>query len=73
MILIHYSELTMTTYAIYRHFMNHPKQFIKGGLTLEEVKEHCSDPETSSKTCTNAEGIRLAEEKGPWFDGFDEE
>lgn len=63
----------MITYAIYRHFMNHPKQFIKGGLTREEAKEHCSDPETSWRSCTEDDKKAITAEMGPWFDGFDEE
>lgn len=57
-----------TTYAIYRHYLKDGKVFIKGGLTLEEARAHCSDPETSSKTATKPDLSR-----GPWFDGFDEE
>lgn len=63
----------MTTYMIRRLFMNGEKVFIKGGLTLEEAQEHCSDPETSSRSCTDPELIALTEERGPWFDGYDEE
>lgn len=61
------------TYFVTRMFYDGDKQVIKRGLTLEEAQEHCSDPDTSSKTCTTEEGIRLAAEKGPWFDGYDEE
>jgi hypothetical protein len=53
--------------------MNHPKEFVKGGLTLEEAKEHCSDPETSYNTCTEDDKKAITEKMGPWFDGFDEE
>lgn len=58
-----------TTYAIWRHYMNSGKEFVKGGLTLEEAKEHCSDPETSSSTASNV----VLDARGPWFDGYDEE
>ena len=53
--------------------MNHPKEFVKGGLTLDEAKEHCRNPETSSKSCTSQEGLQRTQNKGPWFDGYDEE
>ena len=62
-----------TTYKIVRMFMNHPSVVVERGVTLEEAKEHCSDPQSSSKTCTTEEGMALTAEKGPWFDGFDEE
>ena len=45
---------------------------IKSGLTLEEAKAHCQDPETSSSTCTKAAGKRRTERFGSWFDGYEE-
>lgn len=51
------------TYEIVRFYAEdgHPDhgKIIKSGLTIEEAKEHCQDPDT--------------EEKGVWFDGFREE
>lgn len=65
----------MTTYKIIRVYQrdDQPKRVIKRGLTLEEAQAHCRDPETSSSTCTSSEGRRRTEERGPWFDGYDEE
>lgn len=65
----------MTTYKIIRFYQrdDQPKRVIKRGLTLEEAQAHCRDPETSSSTCTSSEGRRRTEERGPWFDGYDEE
>jgi len=57
------------TYKIVRHYADHrARRTIETGLTLEDAQEHCNDPETSSRTCTdeNAEG-------GDWFDGYTEE
>jgi len=48
----------MTTYKIIRFRFEGSNTTIKTGLTLEEAKEHCNDPETSG------EG---------WFDGFNKE
>ena len=45
-------------------------RIIKRGLTLEEARKHCSDPETSSMTCTNRTGINRTKNFGPWFDGY---
>ena len=42
-------------------------------LTLEEAKEHCRHPETSSATCTSWEGLRETQKMGAWFDGYEEE
>lgn len=43
------------------------------GLTLEEAKAHCNDPETSSSTATSAEAREHTERYGEWFDGWDAE
>ena len=41
------------------------------GLTLEQAQAHCKNPETSSHTCTSAEGRAHTEAHGPWFDGYE--
>jgi hypothetical protein len=62
------------TYCIVRFYQQgHPRQIIAEGLTLEEAQEHCNDPETSSRTCTSAEGLAHTAEYGAWFDGYTEE
>tara|TARA_R100000152_G_C6781189_1_gene215182 strand:- start:5531 stop:5677 length:147 start_codon:yes stop_codon:yes gene_type:complete len=48
----------MTTYKIVRFRFDGDHKTIKTGLSLEEAKEHCNDPDTEG------EG---------WFDGFVEE
>lgn len=48
-------------------------RLIMTGLTLEEAQAHCSDPETSSATCTSAVGKRRTREIGPWLDGYSDE
>jgi hypothetical protein len=53
----------MPTYRIVRFYKDsgHPDHHkeIDTGLTLEQAKDHCNDPSS--------------EEKGIWFDGFEEE
>ena len=54
-----------------RRFYNddsHPnnRRVIASGLTLDEAREHCNDPETQAPRDPET-GIR------PWFDGFEEE
>lgn len=65
----------MTTYNVKRMFFDdrYPSEIVATGLTLEEAREHCQDPETSSRTCTDPKLVALTEERGPWFDGYDEE
>lgn len=41
------------------------------GLTLDEARAWCSDPETSSSTATSAAARRRTKKYGPWFDGFE--
>lgn len=62
-----------TKYKIVRHYLRTGRRTINTGLTLEQAQEHCSDPETSSSTCTKAAGKRRTKLKGPWFDGYSEE
>ncbi len=65
----------MTTYKIIRGFFSDDfdNEVIDTGLSLEEAREHCSDPETSSRSCTEPELVAMTEERGPWFDGYEEE
>ena len=51
-----------------RHF----NRTIKSGLTLEEAQAHCSDPETSSSTCTRSDRLAITAARGDWFDGYEE-
>ncbi len=45
---------------------------IKSGLTLDEAQAHCSDPQTSSSTCTRSDRRAITAARGPWFDGYTE-
>jgi hypothetical protein len=47
-------------------------EVIETGLTLAEAQAHCKDPETSSSTCTEADGLARTAEYGDWFDGYQE-
>jgi hypothetical protein len=61
-------------YRIVRFYESAPirRRIIAKGLTLEQAKAHCSDPETSSSTCTKAAGKARTKRLGRWFDGFEE-
>lgn len=50
-----------------------PRRTIKRGLTLAEAQAHCKDPQTSSRTATNAAAQRRTLLYGPWFDGYEVE
>jgi hypothetical protein len=65
----------LTTYKVVRFYQQHPARALRlrRGLTLEQAQAHCQNPETSSRTCTTAEGHRRTELMGPWFDGYTEE
>lgn len=64
-------------YYVVRFYMYEPavrvKRKIKTRLTLAEARAHCSDPETSSTTCTTSAGRARTLRFGPWFDGYDHE
>src|SRR4051812_26442912 len=63
-------------YRIERFYQNDSRfkarEIVKTGLTLEEAQAHCQDPETSSRTCTSAEGLERTKKHGPWFDAYEE-
>ncbi|KKL82803.1 hypothetical protein LCGC14_1981090 [marine sediment metagenome] len=63
------------TYKIVRRYINDldRQDTIKSGLTLEQAQAHCSDPETSSKTCTTARMEAITLRNGWWFDTWTEE
>jgi hypothetical protein len=65
----------METYKIVRNYFNqeYESEVIAEGLDLTEAQEWCRDPETSSRTCTSEEGCERTAERGPWFDGYEEE
>ena len=46
---------------------------IRNLVTLKEAQGHCGDPETSSRTCTSAQGRRRTHRIGDWFDGYRED
>lgn len=50
----------VNVYSIYRYFQHGKKELIAEGLTLAEVKEHCSSNDTR--------GMLPSGEQ--WFDGF---
>ena len=66
----------MATYKIIRfyrddHDLN--QTVVTRGLTLEQAKAHCNDPESSSSTATTPEAVARTKAHGPWFDGYEEE
>lgn len=63
-----------STFKIVRnYFRTYKKRTIKRGLSLAEAQAHCHSPETSSNTCTSAEGKRRTRRVGPWFDSYTRE
>ncbi len=62
-----------TRYKIVRMYFKGGKRVVARGLTLEEAQRHCSDPETSSRTCTKAANVRRTRQRGPWFDGYEQD
>lgn len=65
----------MNTYRIVRFYFDSDggarRRVIARGLTPEEAQEHCTDPETSSATCTTKVGRRRTKRVGRWFDGYE--
>lgn len=63
----------MSTYKIVRFYQHHDREIVTRGLTLEQAKAHCNDPETSSHTATGEHAVARTKRLGPWFDGYEEE
>ena len=62
------------SYKIVRNYRDSYRKYtVARGLTLDEAQAHCSDPETSSSTCTSSQAKRITKRNGPWFDGYTEE
>lgn len=63
------------TYKIVRFYDNPDKhqRAHATGLTLEEARAWCADPEHSSATCRLPQNRAHTKEHGPWFDGFTKE
>jgi hypothetical protein len=59
-------------YNVTRRFFDGDDELILSEVTLEEARAHCRDPETSSRTCTRPELVKLTARRGSWFDSFDE-
>jgi hypothetical protein len=61
-------------YEIVRFFFftTHEKEVIKTGLTLEEARLHCKDPESCSTSCVSDTSKNITEKYGAWFDGYRE-
>ena len=58
-------------YKIIRCFFRHTRKYEQARcLTLDEAQAWCRNPETSSSTCTSAEGKRRTQRSGEWFDCY---
>lgn len=61
------------SYKIVRVYFKGSKYTIKRGLSEEQARAHCNNPQTSSSTCTNAVGKQRTKKYGPWFDSYSKE
>lgn len=46
------------------------KRTVQTRLSLSQAQLHCSNPETSSSTCTTPAARRITRRNGQWFDGY---
>jgi hypothetical protein len=62
---------TNMKYRIVRkHFDNSDDVLLETGLTLKQAQKHCSDLDTSSRTCNSRSALLYTQEHGPWFDCY---
>ena len=61
-------------FKIVRNFFEgYPDKTIKRGLTEEEARAWCNDPETSSATCKSKKAQAIFAKYGEWYDGYAED
>lgn len=66
-----FAEMNADRYNIVRMYKQGGKRTILRNVSFAEARAHCNNPETSSSTCTSAEGRARTRRMGEWFDGFD--
>lgn len=61
------------SYNIVRFYRNASirRRVLRERVTLAEAQAWCSNPETSSSTCTNTVGRARTRRVGAWFDGYE--
>ena len=71
----HCKDMMMERYKIVRMYFSfgYPRRTIKRGLTLEQAREHCRNPETSWRTATSYVARRRTQRMGEWFDNYESE
>jgi len=64
----------MHTYRIVRRWAEgRAPKILDTDLTLDQVREHCRDPESSSTTASQPSGLTRTARDGAWFDTYEEE
>jgi hypothetical protein len=59
-------------YQVIRYYKNtYKSRVIISRCTLAEAQLHCSNPNTSSSTCTTSAGKARTRKMGEWFDGYE--
>jgi hypothetical protein len=63
------------SYRIVRFFADKRRKpkIITRGWTLEGARAHCTNPETSSRTCKLPENLAYTKRVGGWFDGYEKQ
>jgi hypothetical protein len=59
------------TYKIVRYYHDAKKErVLRTFVTQKHAKEHCSNPEASSKTCSKPANCQRTYKVGPWSDNY---
>lgn len=66
-------ERVIEDWRIVRNYFRAGRRIIARGLTLAEAQAHCSNPETSSSTCTGSKARQRTRRLGAWFDSYTED
>lgn len=62
------------SYKIVRKFRDSFRSYtVRRGLSFDEARRRCADPESSSESCTTKTGKDRTRKRGPWFDSYYED
>ncbi len=59
-------------YEIVRFYQRGGSELVGAYMTLDEARDYCAAPESSSSTATSDEATARTAERGPWFIGYRE-
>jgi hypothetical protein len=70
MLIIGTAERYGEHYELVRFYERGGSDIVGRYMTLDEARDYCAEPESSSSTATSDEANARTAERGPWFIGY---